>query len=143
MMRLSIGACVAGLMLALVAGFPAAHADGADELAISAIVEDQVKALGEGDAKRAFSYATPDIQSRFGSSETFLRMVKQSYAALIRPAAFEIEDVRTDGASGAVRATVTARDGQRFDALYPVKRQPDGKWRIDGCYLQPAKGRAL
>ena len=119
----------------------AARADAPSE--IRAVINDQVAALSEGDARRAFSHATPNIQSRFGSSEYFMAMVENGYSALIRPKSFEIEDVKTEGDKAAARAYVVAADGRAFYAVYPLARQPDGQWRIDGCFLEAAPGRSL
>jgi ketosteroid isomerase-like protein len=119
-----------------------ARADSA-EAAVRAIVEAQVAALAAGDAEEAFSYATPDIQKRFGSAENFLAMVRLSYSALIKAEVFEVEAAEAQGQHGAVRAHVVGKDGKAFKAIYPLLRQPDGAWRIDGCYLQTTDGQSL
>jgi len=121
------------------AGPAAADAD-AD---IRAVIVDQVDAISAGDGARAFGYASPGVQDRFGSSETFMFMVEQGYGALVRPRAFEVEEVRQDGDRAAARARVVARDGRLYQAFYPLRRQPDGRWRIEGCQLKEAPGRAL
>ncbi|MBT6312128.1 MAG: DUF4864 domain-containing protein [Alphaproteobacteria bacterium] len=134
------------LLIAILAAFafttPPAHADDA-ESAVRAVVEAQVAALAAGDADAAFSYATPDIQKRFGSAENFLAMVRLSYSALIKAEVFEVEAVAAQGEHGAVRAHVVGKDGKAFKAIYPLLRQPDGAWRIDGCYLQTTDGQSL
>jgi hypothetical protein len=119
-----------------------ARADDA-ESAVRAVVEAQVAALAAGDAEEAFSYATPDIQKRFGSAENFLAMVRLSYSALIKAEVFEVEAVAAQGEHGAVRAHVVGKDGKAFKAIYPLLRQPNGAWRIDGCYLQTTDGQSL
>ncbi len=113
------------------------------EAAVRAVVEAQVAALAAGDAEEAFSYATPDIQKRFGSAENFLAMVRLSYSALIKAEVFEVEAVEAQGQHGAVRAHVVGKGGKAFKAIYPLLRQPDGTWRIDGCYLQTTDGQSL
>lgn len=110
---------------------------------IRAVIEDQVAAFADGDAQRAFGHATPDIQARFGSSAVFMSMVETGYAALIRPTKFQIQEIEARGDEAAARALVIARDGRAYQAIYPMKRQADGGWRIDGCHLTPAEGRSL
>ena len=130
-------------MLAIAAsalGTPA-RADAAAE--IRAVIQDQLDAFAVGDAPRAFSHASPDIQARFGSSAVFMTMVEAGYAALIRPREFEIEDVRADGDVAAARARLISADGRVYQAIYPLRRLPDGAWRIDGCQLEQAPGRSL
>lgn len=119
-----------------------ARADDA-ESAVRAVVEAQVAALAAGDAEAAFSYATLAIQKRFGSAKNFLAMVRLSYSALIQAEVFEVEAVAAKGEHGAVRAHVVGKDGKAFKAIYPLLRQPDGAWRIDGCYLQTTDGQSL
>ena len=34
------------------------------------------------------------------------------------------------------RVRVVGPDGRPVIAYYPMRRLPDGTWRIDGCYLQ-------
>ncbi len=134
---------VLGIVLA--ACSPTVRADAAaDDMAdIRSVVEGQAAAISQGDAARAFARASPDIQARFKTPGAFMRMVEVGYAQLIRPQSFHILAVEADGDRAAVRAEVVARDGRIFQALYPLIRQPDGQWRIDGCYLKPAPGRAL
>ena len=128
------------LALTLGLGQPAA-ADG-DDAQIKAAILDQIDAIGAGDAHRAFGHATPNIQTRFGSSTVFMNMVQNGYNVLIRPKSFEIVEVLTTGDKAAARARLVARNGQIYRALYPMERQADGAWRIDGCYLERAEGRA-
>lgn len=118
-----------------------ARADAPED--IRAVISGQIAAFAAGDAQRAFDYATPKIQSQFGSSEVFISMVEGAYGALIRPKRFDIQDVRADGDQGAARAYVVGADGRAFVAIYPLKRQPDGQWRIDGCFMEAAPGRSL
>lgn len=138
----------AGLgLLALIFQSTLAHADNVNANDAKAkaqhIVEQQVAALSAGDADKAFSYATPHIQQQFGSAENFLVMVEFSYGALVHGQSFKVEAVETAGDHAAVRAHVVGKDGRAFKAIYPLRRQPDGQWRIDGCYLEPTDGRML
>jgi hypothetical protein len=34
-------------------------------------------------------------------------------------------------------------DGVPVTAMYMMQKQPDGVWKIDGCYLNASKGEAL
>ena len=45
--------------------------------------------------------------------------------------------------TAAAHARVIAADGRAYEALYPLKRQANGQWRIDGCHLRPARGQSL
>ncbi|MEQ9126464.1 MAG: DUF4864 domain-containing protein [Alphaproteobacteria bacterium] len=119
---------------------PAAADADAD---IRAVIVDQIDAISAGDGARAFGLASPGVQDRFGSAEGFMFMVEQGFGPLVRPRAFEVEEVRRDGDRAAARARVVARDGRLYLAFYPLSRQPDGRWRIDGCQLKETPGQAL
>ncbi|MGZ0189456.1 MAG: DUF4864 domain-containing protein [Alphaproteobacteria bacterium] len=127
--------------MSLVGASSSALADDATD--IRTIIEDQTAAISAGDGQRAFGYATPMIQARMGSPEAFLRMVESGYSALIDPSVFRIDDVELLGDQAAARAHVVAKDGRVFKAVYPLKKQPSGEWRIDGCYLEPLSDRAV
>jgi hypothetical protein len=36
---------------------------------------------------------------------------------------------------------MTDQEGRAWIALYPMQRQSDGSWRIDGCQLGRLQGR--
>lgn len=132
------------LTFGLAIGVLAIPAEAQDaEGAVKAVVEAQIAALASGDAEAAFSYATPQIQKQFGSPKNFLAMVQLSYSALIDAEVFEVEAVAAQGEHAAVRAHVVGKDGRAFKAIYPLLLQPDGAWRIDGCYLQTTDGQSL
>ena len=63
----------------------AAHAalSPAEWDAIQKTIGEQLEALRAGDAARAYAFASPGIQLRFQDAQTFLRMVQDSYAALL------------------------------------------------------------
>ena len=57
----------------------------ADVVSIKTAVSNQLQAFSEDNATAAFSYASPKIQSIFGSPDNFLAMVKKSYPSVYRP----------------------------------------------------------
>jgi len=132
---------IAAAAALLLAAAGSARADAVSD--IKAVIEDQIAAFAAGDAHRAFAHASPGIQAQMGSSATFMLMVESGYSALIGPKAFEILDVVEDGDTAAAHARVIAADGRAYEALYPLKRQANGQWRIDGCHLRPARGQSL
>ena len=131
------------LIISFGLAFVSSNARADDVVDIRAIIEDQTAAISAGDGKRAFGYATPNIQARIGSSDMFLRMVESRYSMLINPKLFRVEDVQLRGNQAAARAHVVAKDGRAFKAVYPLKKQPNGEWRIDGCYLELLSDRAV
>lgn len=118
-------------------------ASDADRSAIRGIIQDQIEAFRQDDAARAFSYATPALQSMFGSQERFMAMVKDGYKPVYRPRSFAIGEFKDtpDGTSLAVR--IQDLDGVDWVAVYTLEQQADGAWRISGCYLTKEPGQAV
>lgn len=114
----------------------------ADARAVREVIEAQLKALAADDAVRAFSYASPAIRSQFGDAASFLSMVKSGYPMVLRPAATAF--FQPEAADGAVMQAVQLRDrdGRAWLATYELQRQPDGRWRINGCAVLPDSGKS-
>ncbi len=106
-----------------------------DRLAIQAVITDQLDAFQRDDEAAAFALATPDIQARFQSAENFIRMVRGAYQPVYRPSQVEFRDVVDFHGAPAQRVYLIGPDGIPVIALYPMERQPEGDWRINGCYL--------
>ena len=108
-----------------------------DSRAVRAVVEAQLKALAAGDATRAFSHAAPAIQQQFQDAATFDQMVRRSYPMLIRPTS--VSFYRPLAGEDVVVQSVMFRDreGRTWRADYQLQRQPDRRWRINGCQVVP------
>ena len=113
----------------------------ADAAAIKAVITEQIDAFKRDDGAAAFSLAAPGIRAKFGSHEVFMQMVRDAYPAVYRPdwIYFEPPEVIDDMVLQPVR--LTDADGRAWIALYPMERQPDGVWRINGCQLARLQGR--
>lgn len=108
-----------------------------DARAVRAVIEAQLDAFKRDDAKRAFSYATASIRSMFENPDNFLRMVKAQYPMVYRPANVAFGEVRMIDGQLTQTVVFTDSENQRWLALYPMQRLPDGKtWRIDGCIVE-------
>ncbi len=124
-----------GTMLAL--ALPAqAQVSPADQTAIRNVIEGQVEAFRRDDGAAAFGYASPSIQGMFGTAETFMDMVRQGYRPVYRPQVFEFREIVTLQGMVTQKVHVIGPDGRPVTAFYPMTQQPDGSWRIEGCYLQ-------
>jgi len=114
----------------------------ADAKAVRAVVEAQMKAFAADDARRAFSYAAPNIHEMFGTPDNFLAMVKSAYPMVHRPSsvAFMRPDLRENG-EVFQRVQITDSSGSSWLATYALNRQKDKSWRITGCVVEQNKGR--
>ncbi|MBI2754211.1 MAG: DUF4864 domain-containing protein [Betaproteobacteria bacterium] len=134
---------LAVLLLALAPLFASAQVPlpAADARAVREVIEAQLDAFRRDDAPRAFSYATAGIRETFGTPEVFLEMVRTSYAVVYRPTTVRFDPpVLIDG-EVVQPVRLTDAEGRAWIALYPMQRQPDGAWRINGCRLARVAGR--
>jgi hypothetical protein len=83
-------------------GTPARAAD--DVAAAQSVIRSQEQAFSRDDSAAAYSHAAPAIQSIFPDAETFMAMVRNSYAPVYRHKSFEL----------ARRAPRTARSRSAF-----------------------------
>jgi len=112
-----------------------------DRTAMQDTIARQIEAFRADDGALAFSLATPGIRAVFGDAESFMRMVRSGYAAVYRPREFRFRDTLALGEGWAQTALVVGPDGVAMLAIYPMRRQPDGRWLIDGCELVPLPDR--
>jgi Domain of unknown function (DUF4864) len=145
-----MGAPVRWMLLAVMtlAG-PGAGAAGSDRVsnadarAIREVIQAQLKAIAVDDAVLAFSYASPSIRLQFGNASTFMTMVRHGYPMLIRPTATVF--LQPDPVEPGVMQQVHLRDedGRSWLATYHVQLQPDKKWLINGCVVEPDEDDSL
>ncbi|MBI1245212.1 MAG: DUF4864 domain-containing protein [Alphaproteobacteria bacterium] len=119
-----------------------AHAQGiapGDAAAIRQTIERQIDAFRADDGERAFGFADATIRAMFGDPASFMAMVRQGYGMIYRPRRFEFAQAveRPDGIAQAVE--FEGLDGTSAVAVYEMRRQPDGTFRIAGVYLLKAR----
>ena len=107
----------------------------ADARAVRTVIEAQLEAFRCDDAPRAFSYAAPGIRDSFGTPEKFMAMVREQYAVVYRPRSVSFEEPLLVGDDLVQPVRMTDGYGHAWMAIYPMAKQPDGSWRINGCHL--------
>jgi len=127
-------------LIAVAAPIPAAEVAGTDAVAIRAVISDQLDAFTRDDAQRAFSFATPSIRAQFGNAEQFMAMVRASYPVVYRRKSFEFGKPEIVDGEFIQPVKMMDGDGRAWLALYPMQRQTDGNWRINGCQVARAAG---
>jgi hypothetical protein len=115
----------------------------ADRAAIRAVIEGQLEAFRQDDAVTAFAFASPEIQTKFGTPEAFMTMVKTAYEPVYRPQRVVFRDLNTLTGQPAQPVLLLDANGVPAMAMYVMQRQPDGVWKIAGCYLMPFEGKSL
>jgi hypothetical protein len=131
-------------LLAVLIGGPArAQTSDADALAIRQVIESQMAAFQKDDGARAYSFASPTIQKKFVNADIFMEMVRTGYAAVYRPRDVEFRTLRLENGRLFQEVFVVGPDGHPTVAIYEMQRQPDGTWRINGCWLTQAPDQSV
>jgi hypothetical protein len=130
------------LLVAFLIGLaiPACAAD--DVASAQSVIRSQVEAFGRDDAATAYSYAAPAIRDIFPQADTFMAMVRNSYAPVYRHKSFEFGEARVSDGKIAQQVHIIDADGIPWEALYTLELEPDGSVRISGCVLLKA-GQAV
>ena len=134
--------CATGAVLLTQVPALAAALSDADAKEVRAIVQAQLKAFAADDARRAFSYAAPNVHDMFRTPDNFMAMVKSSYPMVHRPSSVAFLKAELQ-ATGEVLQRVQILDGagDSWLATYALDKQKDKTWRITGCVVVPNKGR--
>lgn len=131
------------LLMAISAGAQERELTAADQAAIRTVITRQLEAFRQDDAVAAFAFASPMIQVKFGTPEVFLQMVKTAYRSVYRPRYVAFKDLLMSQGVPTQPVFLIGPDRVPVTAMYIMQKQPDGEWKIDGCYLLAAKGEAL
>ena len=112
------------------------------ETSTQSVIRDQISAFRDRDHERAFSHAAPTIKQIFKTTENFIRMVKGGYMPLYDPDSYIFG--RNFNLDGTIHQEVIATDakGKQWQAVYTLKQQPDGSWKITGVKMEPYQGAA-
>jgi len=131
-------------VLAVFAAGPAlAQASDADQAAIRQVIQSQMAAFEKDDGPTAYGYASPTIQQKFGNADIFMQMVKTGYPAVYRPHDVEFRALKTENGRLLQEVFVVGPDGKPALAIYEMQQQPDGSWRINGCWLTNAPDQSV
>ena len=125
------------LLLLLLTAAPAEAQQVApsDRAAIASVIRDQIAAFKVDDASRAFGYASPGIQAKFGTPEEFLDMVRSGYVQVYRAREVSFREIALEQGVPVQAVEIRGADGTGVLALYFMERQPDGSWKINGVII--------
>jgi hypothetical protein len=107
----------------------------ADAVAIQRVIQSQMDAFRIDDWTAAFAYAAPAIREKFQSPQVFSQLVTQAYQPVYRPKGVEFRELKISEFGPTQEVFVVGPDGHSYLAYYTMEKQPDGTWRISGCYL--------
>jgi Domain of unknown function (DUF4864) len=115
----------------------------ADRTAIQTVIERQLAAFRQDDAAGAFAVASPAIQAKFGTPAGFMHMVQTAYRPVYRPRHVVFQELQILDGVPTQPVLLVGPDGVPVMAFYMMQKQPDGAWKIDGCYLTALKSERL
>ena len=131
-------------VLAVFVGAPAgAQTSDADQAAIRQVIQSQMAAFQKDDGPTAYGYASPTIQQMFVNPDVFMQMVKTGYPAVYHPREVEFRALKLENGRLLQEVFVVGPDGKPMLAIYEMQRQPDGSWRINGCWLTSAPDQSV
>ena len=123
------------IVLSLIVGFalPAI----AQNSEIEATIASQMDAFLADDFARAFTFASPNIQSLFGTPDNFGLMVRRGYPMVHRPA--EVRYLELRNVAGALWQKVQVTDAAGTIHLLDYQMiELDGAWKINAVQLLEA-----
>ncbi|MDZ7709088.1 MAG: DUF4864 domain-containing protein [Roseovarius sp.] len=106
------------------------------------VISDQISAFQADDVTRAYQFASPFIREKFGSPETFGRMVREGYPMVWRPSEVTFLEARDMG--GKLWQEVLLRDaeGRGWIAEYELV-ELDGILKINGVRIRKAPEQSV
>ena len=110
----------------------------ADRTKIQRVINLQIRAFEKNDEALAFSYSTPQTRKFFGSSRSFMELVREEYSVLYQHVSREFLEAAVIEGEVIQPLRIVSREGEIVVALYSLERQADREWRISGCELAPS-----
>lgn len=128
--------CLIALLVTIALPARAEQLSASDEAAFRSVITDQIEAFRADDGTRAYSHAAPMIRQIFPNPDVFMNMVRQGYQPVYRPQSYAFGKAGlSDSGRPIQRVTLVGPDGQTYEAVYTMERQPDGTWQINGCAI--------
>ncbi len=128
-------------LLAFAVGAAAQDLERHEVGAMQRVIDAQLEAFARDDEQQAFSLASPGIQQRFGTAATFVRMVREQYAVVYRPASRAFLRPVVEEGTVIFPVQMSDRAGRVWVALYTMQRVA-GEWKVAGCQLVPGAATA-
>ena len=109
------------------------------DLEIRHVITQQIKAFRDRRHLAAFGLAAPQLQDQFSTADDFIAMVQTHYRPVYRAQNHDFlgpaKAVAAHREMRIQRVFITDDRGTAHQARYIMQKQPDGSWKIAGCYL--------
>lgn len=127
------------VILSLILSLGLTGAARAEEAAIRSVITAQIEAFLAEDAPRAFDFASPFIQRKFGTPQTFGDMVRQGYPMVWQPSDVTFLDLEVIDGTPFQSVRMRGPGGKSWIVDYEMV-ELDGAWRINGVRVREAPG---
>jgi hypothetical protein len=107
---------------------------------IRSVINSQIKAMAQDDWEVAFRYASLEIRSSIGSTESFKSMVLSKYGIVYRPRIVSFKKIQLFDGNPVQKVYMVGSNGKASIVVYFMRIQKDKSWLINGVQLFPAKG---
>ena len=137
-----IRSTLAALALCCTVATAPAFAQSAPEDAVRAVIGGQIDAFRAGAHETAFGFAAPSIRTMFGSTDRFISMVRSGYGAIYGAKRYDFGRTRVTRDTILQEVLITGPMDGQWTAIYTLRRQEDGSWKIAGVQMQKREGEA-
>lgn len=103
-------------------------------------IRGQIAAVAARDATRAFSYLTPTIQDFFAGPSAFLKTLTADLKPLADATGFAFTGIEREATDAIQHVVLADGKGGEWVARFTLERQPDGRWGIKRCIVEPTVG---
>lgn len=115
--------------------------NASDRQEIAKVILGQMAAFKAENGDAAFAFSAPNVREKFGSSETFMKMIRKDYEPVYNPRSVEFGALSISHVGPVQHVFVLDPNAVAFVALYLMERGEDGRWQIAGCILRPREAR--
>jgi len=108
-----------------------------DRQEIAKVILGQMAAFKAENGAAAFAFSAPNVREKFGSPETFMKMIRDNYQPVYNPRSVQFGALSLSPMGPVQHVFVLDPNAVAFVALYLMERGADGRWQIAGCILRP------
>ena len=129
--------------LLLFHGTSSARVDEADVSDIRAVIESQLVAFGMGDAEKAFSAASSEVQTAYKSANNFMNMIRDLYSPLLNATEWRFQVLVSRANNPIQIINFTEPTGSDWIAAYKMVKGYQGFWKIDNVIMGKIEGKLI
>jgi hypothetical protein len=106
----------------------------ASVMAVRTVIERQIEALRRDDAQTAFAFVAPRLKQRFVDSGSYMRVIREQFAAILTAKAFSFGDMRETSYGTAQVVSLSDPNGEPWLAFFLMDRDAS-EWRVANVVL--------